>query len=112
MQVEVSSDVPEDWDAYVNGHPASTAYHRAAAVEVGRAAFGLKTFYLSARAGNRRLVGVLPLVEQSSLLFGRFLVSVPFFTYGGVLSDDSEAAAALAKTSASLARERKADHVE
>jgi FemAB-related protein (PEP-CTERM system-associated) len=33
------------------------------------------------------LAGVLPLVEVSSLLFGRYLVSSPFVSYGGPLGD-------------------------
>ncbi|MDE2261049.1 MAG: FemAB family PEP-CTERM system-associated protein [Gammaproteobacteria bacterium] len=58
------------------------------------------------------MAGVLPLVEQSSVLFGRFLVSLPFVTYGGILADDSGVATALAARACDLARERRADHLE
>ena len=112
MQVSVASSAPAGWDEFVGGHPQSTAYHRAAAVEIGRRAFGLKTFYLSATDAAGKLAGVLPLVEQSSLLFGRFLSSVPFFTYGGILAADAPAAAALASAAGALGRERRAKHVE
>jgi serine/alanine adding enzyme len=57
-------------------------------------------------------MGVLPVVEQSSVLFGRFHVSLPFFTYGGILADDAEVAAALARHAAELARARHAGHLE
>jgi hypothetical protein len=41
------------------------------------------------RAG--RSPGVLPLVFLSSRLFGRFLVSMPFLNYGGIVTDGPEA---------------------
>lgn len=111
LQVSATSAAPEDWDAYVERHPQATAYHRAAAVGIGAEAFRLRTIFVVARE-NGRLTGVLPLIEQSSALFGRFLVSVPFFTYGGILADDATTATALARHSAELARLRRADHVE
>jgi FemAB-related protein (PEP-CTERM system-associated) len=111
MAVELTPTPPPEWDKYVSGHPAATAYHRAAGVRIGADAFGLQTFFLAAH-GRQGLCGVLPLIEQSSLLFGRFLVSVPFFTYGGVLADDPVIARQLAERAGELARERGAAHVE
>lgn len=111
MRIEVSETAPTGWDAYVERHESATAYHRASAVEIGARAFKLRTSYLTACDGEA-LVGVLPLVEQSSRLFGRFLVSLPFVTYGGILADDARAAAALAERAAQEAQRRKADHVE
>jgi FemAB-related protein (PEP-CTERM system-associated) len=111
MAVEVTRTPPAEWDKYVSGHAAATAYHRAAGVQIGAQAFGLRTYFLSVRA-EHGLCGVLPLVEQSSVLFGRFLVSVPFFTYGGVLADDPAIALQLAQRAGELSRERRAAHVE
>jgi len=110
--IEVTSGAPAGWDAYVERHSLATAYHRASAVNLGARAFGLRTTFLAARSASAQLVGVLPLVEQSSTLFGRFLVSLPFVTYGGILADDPSVAQALAARAAALARERRADHVE
>jgi FemAB-related protein (PEP-CTERM system-associated) len=112
VRISVASGAPDDWDDFVTRHPESTAWHKAAAVAIGRQAFGLKTYYLTARAATDAVVGVLPLVEQSSMLFGRFLSSVPFFTYGGILALDSEVAAALAARGSEIARERGAKHLE
>lgn len=111
MRVEISEVAPRDWDAYVARHESAVAYHRASAVGIGAKAFKLRTSYLSAYDGED-LVGVLPLVEQSSQLFGRFLVSLPFVTYGGVLADSPEIAGALATRAAEQAQARNADHVE
>ncbi|MET0656968.1 MAG: FemAB family XrtA/PEP-CTERM system-associated protein [Steroidobacteraceae bacterium] len=112
VRVEEATRAPADWDAFVQGHVLASAYHRAAAVEIGARAFKLRTYYLTARDADSRLVGVLPLVEQSSFVFGRFLVSVPFFTYGGVLANDEHTARALTSQAADLAQRRKVAHVE
>jgi FemAB-related protein (PEP-CTERM system-associated) len=103
---------PEGWDEYVLQRPDSSAYHLADVVRAGTRAFGLKSYFLVARDGAGRINGALPLVEQSSVLFGRFLVSVPFFNYGGVLADDAAARSALLAAAERLARERRVRHVE
>ena len=112
MKIEVSRAAPPDWDDYVQSHPLTTAYHQAGAVLLGRTVFGLDTFFLTARDSNQRVVGILPLVEQSSILFGRFLSSLPFVTYGGILGDAADANSALAGAASELARQRRAKHCE
>ena len=112
VRVSVATRAPAGWDDFVAAHPQATAYHRAAAVEIGRRAFGLEPYFLTADDAAGNLIGVLPLVEQSSLLFGRFLSSVPFFTYGGILARDAQVAGALAARAGELGRERRAKHVE
>jgi serine/alanine adding enzyme len=112
MRVEVTSTAPIDWDGFVGLHPGSTAYHYTSAIEIGRRAFGLPCWYLAARGDDGGLRGVLPLVEQSSLLFGRNLTSVPFFTYGGILATGQEAPRALAEAAEALRGRRRAGHVE
>jgi len=111
IDLQASHSAPADWDEYVSRHAESTAYHRAATVLIGSKAFGLRTWFVVARRASV-VVGVLPLVEQSSLLFGRFLVSVPFFTYGGILADSAEVADDLAGYAAKLGQQLKVDHVE
>jgi serine/alanine adding enzyme len=112
VQIELTSTAPGGWDAYVTGHPLGSAYHRAAAVEIGRQCFGLRTTFVVARDELGQPVGALPLVEQSSVMFGRFLSSVPFFTYGGILANDATVTAGLLKYAIAHARDRRADHVE
>lgn len=112
MRFEMTTSAPADWDAFVDRHPDATAYQRAAAVAIARHSFGLRTYYLAARTANGVLCGVLPLVEQSSVAFGRYLVSVPYFTYGGILANDSAAVTVLVDGAIKLAGERKAAHVE
>jgi FemAB-related protein (PEP-CTERM system-associated) len=47
--------------------------------------------------------GLLPLAYVHSFLFGRFLVSLPYLNYGGVLADDEETARLLLNGAANLA---------
>lgn len=112
MRIESSSAAPEGWDAYVERHALASVYHRSAAIAIGAGAFGLRTTYMVARGTHAEVVGVLPLVEQSSVLFGRFLVSLPFVTYGGILADDPSVATALADGAAEIAQQRRANHLE
>jgi len=110
--VVVSSETtPEEWNAFVDSHPDATGYHLAAWSRVFKNAFGHRSEYLAALSAGR-IVGVLPLVELRSRLFGRFMVSVPFVNYGGVLANTEEAAEALRARAATLARQRGLSHVE
>ena len=111
MRIEALPIAPGAWDEYVARHELATAYHRAEPVSIGARAFRLRTTYVTAYDGES-IVGVLPLVEQSSRLFGRYLVSLPFVTYGGILADNAEVASALAARAAMEAQARNADHVE
>lgn len=111
MRIDASPIAPQGWDDYVARHALATAYHRAQAVTIGARAFRLRTTFLTAYDGET-IVGLLPLVEQSSRLFGRYLVSLPFMTYGGILAANDEVASGLAERAALEAHERRADHVE
>ena len=111
MRIDASPIAPQGWDDYVARHALATAYHRAQAVNIGARAFRLRTTFLTAYEGET-IVGLLPLVEQSSRLFGRYLVSLPFMTYGGVIANSAEVASGLAERAALEAHERRADHVE
>jgi FemAB-related protein (PEP-CTERM system-associated) len=110
VRVEVSRD-PASWDAYVDRSPGALMYHRWVWRELVQETFGHQAFYLAA-GSDGEIAGVLPLFLVKSRLFGRSLVSVPLSTYGGVLSDSSDAAQALLTGARELARECGARHVE
>ena len=110
--VTVRDDVPpEVSDAYVAAHPLSSVYHRHAWSDVIRAGFGHETKYLVAEAADG-VVGVLPLVFFQSHLFGRFVVSMPFLNYGGVLADGPEIARALLTRAIEETRGAGGSHLE
>ncbi len=99
------------WDAFVAAHSRATAYHAWAWRRVFEQAFDHECVYLAARRAGA-IAGVLPLVSFRSLLFGRFLVSLPFFNYGGLLADDEETLRALVEGARGQAAARRAKHVE
>jgi FemAB-related protein (PEP-CTERM system-associated) len=110
--LEVASHAsPHDWDEYVCRHPAATLDHLWHWRDVFRDVFRHDTVYLSARRGGR-IVGVLPLVRFRSRLFGRFVVSLPFLNYGGVLADDEAVAGALVERAVEIAHRFRASHIE
>jgi FemAB-related protein (PEP-CTERM system-associated) len=91
------------WDDFVRGHPAATFFHLAAWRGVIEDAFAHETHYAFA-AQDGAVVGVLPLVQVKTLLFGHTLISAPFCVYGGPLCVMPEAARALADHAAGLMR--------
>ena len=99
------------WDAYVLAHPQATFFHRAGWQRIIETVFAHPTFFLYAqRAG--RIVGVLPLAQVRSRLFGNALSSLPFAVYGGVLADDAAAATALEHEALRIAGELEVEHLE
>ncbi len=107
-----TDDAGKAWDRYVQNHPLASGYHLLAWRRVVEKACGHRTFYLMATDEHEQVRGVLPLVFLSSRFFGRFLVSMPFFNYGGVLADTSEAQGALLEAAISLAKELTATYIE
>ena len=95
-----------DWDRFVKSQPNWSHFHLWGWKTAIERAFGHECIYLAAREQGH-LAGVLPLVRVKSLLFGHFLVSMPFVNYGGPLGTDA-AVAALASAAAELAAR---DHV-
>src|SRR6058998_166100 len=82
------------WDEFVDRCPGATFFHRIGWKEVVETCFGHPTHYLLAER-HPHIVGVLPLAEVRSFLFGHSLVSLPFCTYGGVVATETAAVAAL-----------------
>src|SRR4051812_13507454 len=75
-----------EWDDAVRSQASWTHFHLYGWRTVMDRAFGHECIYLAARdVATGRIVGVLPLVRVRSLLFGHFLVSMPFVNYGGPL---------------------------
>ncbi len=99
------------WDAYVFGAAGGTFFHRYGWRRVIEQAMRQPCHYLLAeRAG--RLVGVLPLGEIRSRLFGHTLISMPFSVYGGIVADDDAARDALDRAAQALANELGVGHLE
>jgi serine/alanine adding enzyme len=110
MLVEICNDQAL-WDDYVEGAKEGSNYHRWTWRRAIEETYGHKPYYLAALE-NEAVQGVLPLFHIKSRLFGTSLISVPFFSFGGVLSDTSEARDALLSQAVELARELKVQRIE
>ena len=89
------------WDSFVDAMPDGTFFHRAAWAKVIQRAFGHRTHYTLAERDGA-IVGILPLAQVKTALFGNTLISVPFCVYGGALAVDPETRAALEAHAAGL----------
>lgn len=107
----LSADGRTAWDACVRRAPGGSVCHLSAWQGVFGATAGQGTRYLMAERDGE-VLGVLPLVVVRSRLFGSFLVSLPWVSYGGVCALELDARAALAAASIDVARELGVAYVE
>lgn len=108
----LQDDESSIWDEYVGARRTASNYHRLAWRRVIRESFGHQTYYLVAKDEDGAVVGILPLVYVTSWLFGKYLVSMPFVNYGGIVADSGEASQALLATAMQLTERLKARHLE
>jgi serine/alanine adding enzyme len=87
----------DEWDGFARNQSGYTHFHRFAWKALIEEVFGHECEYLAARTDSGELVGVLPLVRVKSIVFGHYLVSMPFLNYGGPLGS-ADAVTALGAT--------------
>lgn len=80
------SDDKERMDAFVRDHPDGTPFHLSLWIDAVEQGCGQRGRTLLAEDHRGRIVGVLPLTEVVSPLFGRALVSSGFAVGGGPLA--------------------------
>ncbi|CAN5425021.1 FemAB family PEP-CTERM system-associated protein [soil metagenome] len=77
-------------DSFVRGAAGATPFHLTGWSRAVVKGCGQKAHYLIAEHGDGAIVGVLPLTEMRSKLFGQALVSAGFAVDGGVLGEGLE----------------------
>ncbi|MHB8056960.1 MAG: FemAB family XrtA/PEP-CTERM system-associated protein [Desulfuromonadaceae bacterium] len=110
--VQLYNEEGAAWDAYVASHKDSTNYHQYGWRKVIENSFGHRTMYLVAKNNQDEICGVLPYVHMKSSLFGNFLVSLPFFNYGGLLCNEESTEKMLLDTSIKMLDGTGAAHIE
>lgn len=90
-------------EAFVHAHPAGTPFHLPAWSIAVAAGCGQTSHTLIAERADGSLVGLLPLTEVRSPLFGKALVSNGFAVDGGILVDGDAAIQPLADAALALA---------
>jgi len=108
---ELTRNDIEKWNQFVFTHPEATFFHRAEWKEVIEKTFSQQTYFYFAEQDDQ-IVGVLPLGQVKSRLFGNALISLPFFVYGGILANNQEVHLALTDRAKLLAKELNVDSLE
>ncbi len=111
IRIEQFSGTPAEWDTFVRSTPDFTHFHLHGWRTVIERVFDHECIYLAARQADGSLAGVLPLVRVRSLIFGHYLVSMPFLNYGGPLGS-APAVSALVARAVELAQEGKVKLLE
>ncbi len=112
MRVELLTDAAAPaWDRFVAAAPQATCAHHLGWRNVVLQTYRHAPFFLMALEGSQ-LVGVLPLFLVRSPFFGRFLVTAPYLSYGGVCASHPQAAPALVERARALRRDLNARYVE
>lgn len=113
MSLVISQFTPShhgDWDDYAFQKQASI-YHDSRWPGVIKNVFGHDSYHLMA-IENEKIVGILPMVQLKSLLFGNFMVSMPYFNYGGIVADSNEISGLLVKAAQKQREQLGCSHVE
>jgi FemAB-related protein (PEP-CTERM system-associated) len=92
------------WTAFVESHPDAGVFHDWRWLGIIERSFGHINRSLIAWQGES-VVGILPLMEVKTLLFGHTLVSLPFCQWAGPLTQSNQAAAALRASVVECARD-------
>jgi serine/alanine adding enzyme len=111
MSLLTDSD-KQRWDAFVLASDHGACYHQTGWKEVIEKSFGHQTFYLMSEDRVGGIEGILPLVQIKSRFFGNFLVSLPYFNYGGACASNRESLSKLLSEARLLATKMKAEHME
>ncbi len=99
------------WDAFVRAQAGWTPFHLFGWRHAVEDTLGHDCLYYTATDAAGALHGVLPLVRVRSLLFGHYLVSMPFVNYGGPLGTPA-AVRALVEAAARRARDERVKLLE
>lgn len=102
----------ERWDRYVLKMGESSCYHLTNWKGIIERTFGKRTHYLYSENCSGEVNGILPLVNLKSALFGNFLISMPYFNYGGICADNPKVEDALLDGAIEVAKKYKASHIE
>jgi serine/alanine adding enzyme len=105
VEVEFFGGTEEEWDGFASQQEGFTHFHRLRWRSVMERVFGHECLYLAARDWEGALIGVLPLVRVRSLVFGHYLVSMPFLNYGGPLGTSVGIRALISESMALAQRE-------
>lgn len=112
ITIALLKDESKEWNQYVNRNPAASVYHLAEWREVINKSFNHTCFYFYAHDSSMKIKGILPLVRLKSRLFGDFMVSMPYFNYGGAIADHPQIEEMLVQHANTFANGLDLNHIE
>lgn len=112
VSIAILENGQDDWNSYVTRNTAATIYHRYEWKELAKKCYGLESHYLIARYDDRTVAGILPLVRLKSLIFGDYLVSMPYFMRGGAIADHPSIEQQLMLSANEYAAKLGVEHIE
>lgn len=107
----LGNDREVDWQRYLQTSPQATFGHELGWRNVVEKTYQHTPYYLIATEGQS-VEGLLPLFLIKSPIFGRFLATAPYLSYGGLLAKDPTTAGALVDAARQLARTKRVRYVE
>ena len=108
----VSTEMATAWNKYVHSHPASCAYHLFDFKLIIEQSFQHPAYYIAAFNDAQSIVGIFPVIHTKSRLFGSYMTSIPYFNYGGPLSDNKSIEQQLLRYAEDLSHQQGASHIE
>lgn len=100
------------WEGYVEAADNAHLYHLIGWKDIIEKTFGHRTYYLLAEDDDGKIAGILPLVHLKSILFGSFIVSMPYFNYGGISAKNTITRMALLEEAIKVTKTSGASYVE
>ena len=99
-------------NAYVENSETATVYHLTNWCELINRLFKHDTYYFYAKTETNNIIGALPLVRIKSRLFGDYMISMPYFNYGGAIANSKDIENELMNEAVMQAKSMGVDHVE
>jgi len=112
IYIDQLQDDTTAWNTYVEQQQYASVYHLAQWRDIIRDSFGHQAHYFYAKDQYGTIKGILPLIRLKSRLFGDFLVSMPYFNYGGAIGDHPAIEDALISFANQKAKELGVEHIE
>lgn len=107
----LTSDTKQQWDEFVLAHPDGEFFHLSGWQHILEQVYCHPCwFYFVEQQG--RILGLLPLAQIKSWLFGNKLISLPFSVSAGILSIDPDASRLLLEQAKTLGESLKVDCIE
>ena len=111
VRVANKSQYRRCYDYVVSSNKASI-YHLPEWCELIKQIFGHASYYLVAESLQGEIIGILPIVRLKSRLFGDYMVSMPYFNYGGAVAINEKIEKALIDNAINIAKELDSQHIE